>query len=262
MQHKLTAVQWNIGGGLIRQPDAEPANRGDYNQEDVSYIIDRLGQYDVDIITMQETHSDDRRVQVEQIATELGYHWIEQAYAPSHIMNGQWLGQAVLSRLPFASEPEPIALLTPRDWQAIQDNGEIWGWRNRGVTTADLAVADDVRLSVATLHLPVFKRLGHDPTGPEAHEVLREVQSRVLQGVGAVALLQGDFNIDDANMRGYLGDLFVCNFRQHIQDHVTTPNGLRYDHVLSRGAPIVTSRVDPGVLTDHYPLISEIAIPV
>lgn len=269
---KFKAVQWNIGGSLIRDESDDPTERSSYATEDVGYIVDQLGVYDADVVTLQEAHSDDEGAQAEEIAGELGYQTcINHSYAPSHLVDGQWLSQAVLSRYPVIDqepktegepmlEPESFTTLRHRDWQARQKSGEVWRWMNKGISVVKLALADDAELSVATLHFPVFERLGVALDTQEAQSVLREAQGIIAKTVGNLALLQGDFNIDDTNMRWHLHNLFVCGFGQHIQIVPTTPKGQRFDHVLFRGARCLESVTDPTVLTDHYPLITELEV--
>lgn len=259
------AVQWNVGGSLIRREEDAPTIRDSYTTESVGYIVDQLGGYDADVVTLQEAHSDEERVQAEEIARELGFQtWINDRYAPSHLVEGQWLGHAILSKFPRVEvggeSSNTFTPLTPRDWQAQQDNGDIWHWMNKGVSVVKLALSGGAELAVATLHLPVFKRLGVDPSSSEAHSVLREAQHIIARRVGGTALLQGDFNIDGASMRGYFHDLFVCNFKERIQLAPTTPKGHRFDHVMTRGLEIVHSEVDITVLTDHYPLITDLEV--
>lgn len=268
----MKAVQWNVGGSLIRGEQDDPTERGSYRVESTGYIVDQLGGYDADVVTLQEAHSDEERAQAEEIASELNYQTcVNHPYAPSHLVNGQWLSQAVLSRYPLidgqpeakgkvAQEPESFTALRRRDWQARQKSGEVWRWMNKGISVVKLAIVDDIELSVATLHLPVFERLGVDPSSPEAHSVLREAQSIIARRAGQLALLQGDFNIDSASMRGHLHDLFVCNFRERMQAALTTPTGRRLDHVLMRDLGVISSEVDATVLTDHYPLITELEV--
>ena len=70
---KIRTLQWNIGGGKIRDINSDPTKEIDsvissYSEEGLDYIITNIKELNVDIITLQETHSDKNTIQAEVIA--------------------------------------------------------------------------------------------------------------------------------------------------------------------------------------------------
>ncbi len=63
----IKTIQWNIGGGKIRSANAPV--EGPYDKDGMVHIVGLLRKYNPDIITLQETHADDKIVQAEIIAT-------------------------------------------------------------------------------------------------------------------------------------------------------------------------------------------------
>ncbi len=69
---KITTVQWNVGGGKIRDESSDVSQETSYELEGIEYVIDKLKSYQPDIITLQETHADVDASQAAAIARALG----------------------------------------------------------------------------------------------------------------------------------------------------------------------------------------------
>ena len=73
----MRIMQWNIGGGRIRELDADPVDTSSYTIESIDYLARMATKYAPDIITLQETHqSTDSNNQAQALADAIGFnHW-------------------------------------------------------------------------------------------------------------------------------------------------------------------------------------------
>lgn len=249
---KLKTLQWNIGGGKIRDINDVDSP---YQLEGVEYIIQELSKHNPDIITLQETHQSIGYDQTKIIAERLGYrYFINDVYDESHVEKGQELGQAILSKFPIVDhsfsffENPKLELVTPQ--------GEKWVSHDKGVSRVLVQIDDSVVLEISTLHLVPFRRFGVDALSDDFKRLRENIQSLVLPTHDRY-LLQGDFNFDNKSLVGLLGNFFEGNDIKEVeQNKPTTPKNRAYDHVVYKGIKHIASETVDTVLTDHYPIIS------
>lgn len=252
----IKTLQWNIGGGKIRNINT-PAE-GPYNVDGIAHIIELLKRYNPDIITLQETHADEKIIQAEIIAKEIGLSYsTNDVYDKSHIEDGQGLGQAIISRFPI-SEHNFKLFYNPR-FEVTGPDGSKWISHDKGVSKCLLEIGTNSKIQVATLHLIPFRKFEVDPL-EEKFENLREDITELSSPSSNTFLLQGDFNFDDASLRGFLPTLFEKGISEVLLDDPTTPKGRKYDHVVYEGLRHVRSEVLSDVLTDHFPVLSKFEI--
>ena len=78
----MRVMQWNIGGGRIRERDADPLDVSSYAIESQDYLAQIAIKCAPDIITLQETHqSPDGHNQAEVLADAIGFnYWNNDSY--------------------------------------------------------------------------------------------------------------------------------------------------------------------------------------
>lgn len=251
---KLTTLQWNIGGGKIRTADSDPTNESSYTKEDLPYIADVIKKYSPDIVTLQESHTDDKTSQAEQLSrlTDLQY-WVNNAYDHSHLTDGQELSQSVLSKFPISNH-EFSFFVNPK-YEVVRENGEKWISHDKGVTSCVVELPQG-SVEVRTSHMIPFRKFNVDPNTDEVANVRADIQSKLVIRSSHL-LVQGDFNYDDPSLRKFLPGLFEQGIQEVETVLPTTPKGRRYDHIMYKGLNFVKFSVDETTLTDHYPVIVE-----
>lgn len=249
----IKTLQWNIGGGKIRNPNS-PAE-GPYDIDGIAYIVDLLKTHNPDIITLQETHADNRIVQSKSIAENIGLSYlINDIYDKSHIEDGQGLGQAIISRFPIGKHNFKF-FFNPHFEIAGPDGGK-WISHDKGVSKCFLQLSEEIQVEVATLHLIPFRKFEVDPL-EEEFSYLRDNISELCSPSSNNFLLQGDFNFDDSSLKTFLPSVFKQDVSEVLLEDPTTPKGRKYDHVVYRGLKHISSEVVSDVLTDHFPIISK-----
>jgi endonuclease/exonuclease/phosphatase (EEP) superfamily protein YafD len=252
----IKTVQWNIGGGKIRKPDSSV--EGPYNEEGLEHVIGILAPQNADIITLQETHAKDDKVQAEYIAKALGLsHVVNDIYNDSHLEAGQGLGQAILSRFPL--DHHTFKFLQNPNYTAVRPNGEKWVSHNKGVTRCEVKLSENNFLEVVTTHFIPFGKFFIDPLGNDQAALRKHLQESITPK-NSTYLLQGDINLNNRSAREFLPLLFTLGVEEVELQTPTTPDDKWYDHVLYRGLEHVKSLVLTSALTDHLPVVSEFTI--
>jgi len=254
---ELKTLQWNIGGGRLRDLEANPTAFFSYahGEENLEAIAEIIKMAEVDIVTFQETHAKGERVQAKQLSELTGLvYYVNDVYDKSHLETGQELGQAILSRFPIKSHR--FEFFKNPGLEMTAPTGEAWKMHNKGVTTVELDVKG-VSLEFKTLHVFPYRKFGsHALSDEQQVSVSRESIDRLLCSGADRYVVQGDFNYDDKSLRTFLPALFEEGIKEVLQKEPTTPKGRRYDHVLYRGLEVVSSYVITDVLTDHFPIAS------
>jgi endonuclease/exonuclease/phosphatase family metal-dependent hydrolase len=260
---KLKTLQWNIGGAKIRDINSDPTQgpgslNPSYLNYDLEYIISKIKEFDVDIITLQETHVNQNVIQAKLIAERLGFqYWVNDKYSESHIEDDQDLCQSIISKYPISNHS--FEFFKNPYFKSMQENGDEWVSFDKGCSFVQVSLPDFKNITVGTLHLVPFRRFKKEYNDTEVIEILNNVSSKIEPKIKDITLIQGDFNVNDKSLKLHLPNLF--NYINEINtDDPTTPKGSWYDHVLYKGLHLINYKVDSSVLTDHYPIISEFEI--
>src|SRR6185369_2218850 len=98
----LKTMQWNIGGAKIRAQGADATDATAFIFDGLEYIANIIQDYQPDIVTLQETHTDANVSQAQELARMCGYsHWSNSVYAKSHLEMGQQLGLGIIANYPI-----------------------------------------------------------------------------------------------------------------------------------------------------------------
>jgi endonuclease/exonuclease/phosphatase (EEP) superfamily protein YafD len=255
----IKTLQWNIGGGKIRKAEDDPSDALVYRNNALEVIIATIKKIGPDIITLQESHSNDKDLQAKDIAASLGLpFFVNDIYAPSHLENGQHLSQTVISRYPLGQHHFEL-FLNPHI-ETTGPDGSRWVSHDKGATSCVITMPNGAILDVRTSHSVPYRKFDID-AWDEVFSPVRNDMARKLSSRSPLYLYQGDLNHDDASVKQFLPTLFENNLEEVILDHPTTPKGRWYDHVLYRGIKHVRSVVVTDVLTDHFPVYSEFEVP-
>lgn len=250
----IKTVQWNIGGGKVRDPAADINVLASYATDGLEVIITQLKLLEPDIITLQEIHADDMLNQVEAIAKALGLpYFVSDFYADSHVEAGQKLGQGIISRFPLSGHTF-VLFKNPKLSITWEDGGTATS-HDKGVTSCILQIGD-VSLMVKTLHSVPFRRFQVDPMTETGQAILADMRAK-LESPEPHLLIQGDFNLNFDRYKPVWPQLFSGQLMEIPQEMPTTPKGRKYDHVLYRGlTPKESSAIEPRALTDHFPVVT------
>ncbi len=252
---KIETLQWNIGGGKIREQSSDPGAESSYVLDGMGYMADLIKKLSPAIITLVETHANNKTVQAEEIANALGYgYWVNDVYDQSHIEAGMGLGQAIVSRFPISSHD--FSLFYNPKFETVRPNGEKWVSHNKGLTTGILDM-EGKELAVMTLHLIPFRKFGVPLDDQRVESARKSIVEKIKTDPGHL-LLQGDFNVDDQSLKGFLPEV-MGKCQEVLSDKPTTPKGRRYDHVVYKGMMHIKSEVIE-TLTDHFPVYSEFEV--
>lgn len=253
----IKIVQWNIGGGKIRDIDSDPtktvgAIKNSYSKEGFDYIISKLKELSPDIVTLEEAHEDDVTIQAEVIAKSLGLgYWISDVYCDSHVEKDQKLCQAIISRFPLSNHA--FDLFYNPHAKLITEAGEEWISLDKGYSFAEATLPDNSKLGIGVLHAFPFRRFGLDYAGTEAQKILKSIEELISKTKISPMILGGDFNINDGSLKQYLPNI-MSDFDEIILQEPTTPKDRKYDHVIYSGLKLIDSKIHNEVLTDHYPV--------
>lgn len=252
---RLRALTWNIGGGKLLTPGADPNRLASYGRDGLEEIAAFIKQSGADVVALQEAQQCDGHDQVETIARLAGYdYYFYDAASESHIDKGSTLGNGILSKYPI-SEHAFRQFINPNVRVTLED-GSTMATHDKGSSSCAISV-DGQRIAVATLHLTPFRKFGIMPESELAQTVLSDVSSKLCT-TSEHALIMGDFNIDDSHIAAYMPELFkTCRMDEIALDEPTTPKGRHYDHVLFRGMRLASKTIRNDVLTDHYPVICD-----
>ncbi len=250
---KLKTVTWNIGGGKLLNPGADPTLLASYTVDGLDDIVDKLKKVDPDIIALQEVEGNQEANQIAHIAGELGLrHFFYDPTSASHIDTTQSLGNGIISKHPI-TEHRAGFFYNPDvefDLEGTKVKSHDKGYGECLITVEGL------KIRTTTLHLLPLRWMGIELDSEIARRVFESVTDEVSTEDDHV-LIQGDFNIDSSTVREYLGPLFERNdVSEIVLEQPTTPKDRKYDHVLFKGLQFAGFQVDASVKTDHYPVIS------
>ncbi|TAK95868.1 endonuclease/exonuclease/phosphatase family protein [Patescibacteria group bacterium] len=255
---KISTIQWNIGGGKIRQPEDNPLDPLVYCNDNLEAIVEVLAKYNPDIITIQEGHTNATTSQAEIIANKVGLkYFVNDVYDQSHLEDGQGLSQCIISRFPL--ENHSFTLFHNPKFETTGPRGEHWVSHDKGITSCLVKLNDGIVLSVRTSHSFPYRRFKMEPL-TELTLPLREDMAKKIKPERGPYLYQGDLNYDDSSVKLFLPNLIGNGVEEVLLDSPTTPKGKKYDHIVYQGLKHLKSEVFADVLTDHFPIYSEFEI--
>jgi len=255
---RIKTIQWNIGGGKIRESSSDPLSDDSYNIDGLSYIEQIIKKHNPDIIFLQETHQGEDPNQAKELSVSLGLkHYFNDIYDKSHLEKGQKLGQAIISRFPIENHKFEF-FLNPK-LEVIHSTGEKWISHNKGISSCFVKIGEKTILQLKTLHLVPFRRFNIDPLSHELAEVRKDIVEKIKCSTEKF-LLQGDFNYNDFSLRRFLPDIFSNGVSEVILNEPTTAKGRKYEHIIYKGLKHCLSEVITNTLTDHFPVYSEFEI--
>ena len=248
----FTAVQWNIGGGLLRGTLASDDLA--FEREDLASIAESLRRYGSDIVTLQEVHESAECNQAEVLAGLTGLpYFYSKPLSHSHLDVASQSGLAILSRWPltdlsFHLFPNPHV-------QKTQPSGRVYTTFDKGALRAAVQLPNGQQLHVATLHALPFTYFGLEITGPGMQAQYRAIETACAPTADPW-LLQGDFNCKCASLGHIVPQLFSAGALHVPLPGPTEPGGDYNDHALYRGLRLIGTEIDYTALTDHYPVVS------
>lgn len=246
-------MQWNIGGGKIREKGDSAHNSSSYRIDGLQAIIAVLKNINPDIVTLQEAHSNSNQNQIAVIAQALGLpYFVSDTYAESHITVGRQLGQGIMSRFPIRNHC--FQLFHNPNYETVWEDGRRATSHDKGVTSCVVDYGG-IHLAIKTMHLIPFKRFKVDPLSETAAHVIADVQTK-LESNNEHLLVQGDFNLNLTCLRDTLPEFIDEKTQEIPQQTPTRANGRRLDHVVYRGLKLLETRTVVDVLTDHFPITS------
>lgn len=254
----LKTLQWNIGGGKARKAGDDPNDALAYSNEALDSDIEIIRRYNPDIITLQESHSDDKGNQAQTMAENLGLKFFaNNVYDKSHIEEGKGLSQAIISRFPI-KENSFTFFYNPK-LETTGPKGEHWVSHDKGVTDCIVDLGGGITLNVKTSHSFPYRRFHVEPFDERLLPLRNDMAEKLMPKTDRY-IYQGDLNYNEFSVAELLPKLMTNGVQEVILTEPTTPKGRKYDHVLYRGIKHIKSIVISNVLTDHFPIYSEFEI--
>ncbi|MET1033237.1 MAG: endonuclease/exonuclease/phosphatase family protein [Candidatus Saccharimonadales bacterium] len=171
---EIIAKTWNVGGGHVLLPGANPAELASFTDEGLDSFVETLKSEPADIVALQEVHSNDTFNQAKEIAAQLGYSFVDCVLSPSHVGTGYNAGLALLT--PHKIIDPRHGLFTNPEIETKWEWGEVQKSHNKGYLSCLIDIGGKL-VEVTTFHLFPFRRLGLgvELTSPEAQAVLRDI---------------------------------------------------------------------------------------
>lgn len=252
----IKTITWNVGGCKLIRQGSDPTLLASYSEDGLKEITDFLKNENADIITLQETQSNHTKDQVKEIADTLGYYYLHDSTSDSHIDSGFKLGHGIITRYKISNHK--FGFFNNPSLEVKWEDGSTAKSFDKGYTTCALDIAGQ-KLMLTTLHLIPFRRFGLDLESKTAKNILSNVDDTLANDYSPW-LIQGDFNIDNAQLKEYLPQLFENNMAEILLGQPTTPKGRKYDHIAFRDLSLLNFKVDSSVHTDHHPVIANFEI--
>lgn len=254
----VKTIQWNIGGGKIRQSDDDPMDPLVYCHDSLEKIIEVLKKYNSDIITIQESHTNKTVSQAKTIAAALGFkYFINDVYDKSHLEENQGLSQTIISRFPI--KKHVFTFFHNPKLQTVGPKGEHWNSHEKGVSSCLIKLNEDLIINVKTSHSFSHRRFNIEPLSEVTLE-LRNDMTKKLQPESNLYIYQGDLNFNEFSIKSFLPNILINGVEEVVLNEPTTPKGRKYDHILYKNIKHLKSVVISDLLTDHFPIYSEFLI--
>jgi endonuclease/exonuclease/phosphatase family metal-dependent hydrolase len=243
MQKSLRVATWNIGGAHT----VYSSNIFDYDQEDLAYFAEQLKKLNLDVICLQESHTNSKRVTSKLLAEMLGLPFVfDSPRSPSHISKGYKLANAIISRHPI--EDTKHILLPQPPFELYFQNGKkaklfqtyIQKVQIRGVTFANT-------------HLQPLHLFGYSWSDGEGQKLARNTENVLLKNLRTTPLIfAGDFNAPNL-----LADFPLLTksllLKAALHEQPTETKGMKMDYILcSPEFEVKSSDVIKTDKSDHY----------
>ncbi len=255
---KIKTMTWNIGGAKMLEPGTDPNHMASYNVDALDYIAEIIKLESPDIIALQEVHKSDACDQAKILAEKLGLEYYNQhSFSWSHKDEKSMLGNAIISKYPI-THYEFNNFINP-NIEITWEDGVARRVHDKGFLQCNIDI-DCIEISVVTLHITPFRKIGIELDAPIAIDILNDISSKIIANTDEKMLIMGDFNINDSTVASYFPDFAKHNIIDIETTEPTTPKDRRYDHVLYRNIKFISQTIKSDVKTDHYPVITEFRI--
>ena len=249
----IKVASWNIAGGC---KISSLANQFDYQSENVDYFTKELKKHALDIVCLQESHSNKSYSIGKKIASDLGFKYIfDSPHNQSHINPNYHLTLSILSRLPFKStveNPLPNPNFTKdfpdgRHYQSFDEKIQV-------VQIENFFIANTMLLPVG-----IFDE---SYTSHKNKNWVKQIEQTFLD-LSTPLIFCGDFNFNQPSM--LFPHLFKKNkFKNSLNNFVTRPHPvvkrLRPDKILYTSQFKLANSQVVKTDTDHYLCISEFIV--
>ena len=243
MKKQLKIATWNIGVANTINSD----KMFDYDHEDLEYFADILKPLGLDVICLQESHSNEKRVLSQLLAKMLDMPFVfDSPRSPSHINKSYQLADAIISKYPIENT-QHIRLPLPQFELYFPD-----GKKARRFDTY-LQIANIQGISFANTHLQPIHIFGYSWSEGEGQKLAFETESVFLSNLSTKPLIfSGDFN--DPNLQINFSRLLNnFNLTPALDNQPTDVKGNKMDYILhSPEFRVKKSEIIKTDKSDHY----------
>lgn len=231
----------------------------DYEDENLDYFYSQLQKINVDVICVQENHSNNKRNVAGILAKKLGYKYIYNSQAsPSHIDSNYQLGNSIISRVEF-SDVKTYTLPYP-EFELYFRNGSKSAVHDKVVQLVSVSGTD-----IANTQLLPLGLFGSSYSSGIGNKYATKI-NKVFRNLEKPLIFCGDFSgdIKDDNVIAEFPGLRQLSLLDALPDVKTRPISSKKkkkpDHILySEGFDLVESDV-VKTQTDHCLCYAEFKI--
>lgn len=242
MAEKIRVATWNIGG-------AHTVNSNqvfDYDKENLPYFAENLRSLKLDVICIQESHTNKNDVLAGRLADMLGMPFVfDSPRSPSHIDENYQLSNAIISKYPI--EDTQHILLPDPSFELFFQNGTKARLFHTYVQTAQIRGA-----MFANTHLQPLHLFGYSWGEGVGQKLASETERVFLDNLEVPLLFAGDFNTSHLQQAfPQLTTSFHLQFA--LDDRPTDNRGKKVDYILySPEFTLVASDLIITSESDHY----------
>lgn len=245
----MKIICWNIAGGHLLSKSLEDAIS--YDEENLSYFIEKLQGENADVILFQEAHTTvkTRESQVEIIAKQLGFPFVENhPYGRSHIKNGEQLSLSTLSK--FSITNAKFHKIPNPELSIIRPDGDKWISLGVGFLVCEIDY-NGVLINLANGHMVPFHYFKRDFAEPAFGYIGTAISELFISLAKKPTIIGADFNYN--KLDSLLPSIFKDNlYREGFTGIETTPDRGQQDHMLfSQQWRLINSEVKK-LKTDHF----------
>lgn len=238
----MRVASWNVEG------QTNPSASG------YAEVVSRLSRCHADVVALQEVafqRNQSTATAAAALAAEIEIaHVAAIPLSPSHLVEGESLGLALLSRAPLLDTgsvrlPNP-ALTTAR-------GGQAWVSHDKGALIGRVDLEGETAL-VASIHLLPLHRFGRNAADPVLAETWSALTSLFKALAIGPAVVCGDFNVD--SLPDGVSDGFVVS----AIDAPTRRGGTRPDKILCTSDWSVVAGEAARTRLDHFLCTAELVL--